>query len=70
MTYIETLLLIQQRGEKTLTQDTRAIITDKHRYLRQFDDPENAWKEDTEVGTPERHYGRSGEYYIWKRTEL
>lgn len=70
MTFVETILLIQQRGEKTLGSDTRFIITDKHRYMRGLDNPESAWKEDTEPGAPERAVGRGGEYYIWKRQEL
>jgi hypothetical protein len=70
MTYLETLLLIESRGEKHLSADTRFIITDKHRYIRGLDTPESAWQEDPEPGAPERRYGRGGEYWVWKREEL
>jgi hypothetical protein len=70
MTYLETLLLIENRGEITLGQDVRFIITNKHRYIRQIDTPENTWLEDTEPGKPEQHYGKEGMYYVWKRDEL
>jgi hypothetical protein len=69
MTYIETLLLIQERGETVLNQDVRALITNQHRYIREIDQAESCWREDNEPGAPERHFGRGGEYYIWKRTE-
>ncbi len=70
MTYIETLTLIQERKEKVLSQDTRFLITDQHRYVREIDTPESAWHEDTEPGKPEKKFGRGGEYWVWKRDEL
>jgi hypothetical protein len=70
MTYLEVLLLTQERGEHILAQGLRDVITDAHRYLRQLDDAESAWKEDTEPGAPEKKWGKSGPYYIWKREEL
>ena len=70
MTYVEVLLLIQSRGETTLTQETRFLITDQHRYLRLLDDSENTWHQDMEAGAPERHYGRGGETWGWKKTEI
>lgn len=69
MRYVDILLLIEQRGETTLAQEARAIITDAHRYLRELDAAEDAWIEDTEPGKPEQRYGRGGSYYAWKREE-
>lgn len=70
MTYMEILMLVQERGEHILGQDTRSLFTDKHRYLRDLDTPETAWREDPEKGAPEKRYGRSGSHYVWKREEL
>jgi hypothetical protein len=70
MTYIEVLLLTQERGERILAQGLRDVITDAHRYLRGLDEPADAWKEDTEPGAPEKRWGKSGEYFVWKREEL
>ena len=69
MTYLELILLIQERQEKVLTDETYSLVTDKRHYIRQIDVPENEWKEDPEPGAPEKHFGRSGEFYIWKRSE-
>jgi hypothetical protein len=66
MNYCEALLLIQERGEKFLGQDSRCMITDKHRYLRD----NGVWTEDTEPGTPERRFSRGGENWVWNRTEV
>jgi hypothetical protein len=65
MTYIELLMLIQERKETSLSQDVRCIITDKHRYIKEV-----GWTEDTEPGAPEKHYDRSGLRWIWKKTEI
>jgi hypothetical protein len=70
MTFLEVLLLTQTNGETILNQDTRFIITNKHRYLRGLNEPEDAWKEDVEPGAPEQTWGRGGSFYIWKRQEL
>jgi hypothetical protein len=70
MTYIEMLLLIQERAEKSLAADTRFIITDKHRYVRDIDGGESPWQQDKEPGAPERRQGRGGEYWVWKREEI
>lgn len=70
MTYLETILLIEERNERTLNQDVRFIITDKHRYIRRLDDGECTWHEDQEPGTPKEMYGKSGKYYIWVKKEL
>ena len=70
MTYLETLLLIDSRKEITLTQETRFIITNIHRYVRQLDTAEDAWMEDAQPGAPEKKFGRGGMYWAWKRQEL
>ena len=70
MTYIEMLLMVEQSGEATLAQDVRFLITEKHRYIRQLDTPEDAWTQDTEPGAPVEKYTRSGLEWIWKRQEL
>lgn len=69
MNYVDVLLLIESRGEKTLAQDTRAVITNVHRYTRGLDTDEGAWMEDMEPGAPEKKMGRGGAYYVWKREE-
>jgi hypothetical protein len=70
MTFIETLLIIQQRDEKILTQEVSSIITDQHRYFREpGENDEGPWQQDLLPGAPERHYGRSGEFWTWKRDE-
>lgn len=69
MTFLEVILLIQQRGEKTLTHESRFLITETRRYIRDFDGGESPWREDLEPGKPEKMYGRGGEYYVWKRDE-
>ena len=69
MTYLEMTELIIQRGEKVLANDVRSMITDQHRYLRTLDGGESPWQQDMEPGAPERKYGKSGEYFIWKRQE-
>jgi hypothetical protein len=70
MTYLDILLLIEERKERALAQEPRFIITDKHRYIRQLDDPESAWQQDMEPGAPKEMYGKSGKYFIWEKTEL
>jgi hypothetical protein len=65
MTYIEMLLRIEERQERTLAHNVHSVITDKHRYLR----VDGAWVEDTEEGAPEKRVGRGGEFYVWVRPE-
>lgn len=69
MTFLELLLLIEERGEKVLGAELNAMFTQQHRYLRELDTSDSSWKEDTEPGRPEKRWGRGGEYYIWKRDE-
>jgi len=70
MTYLETLLLIDSRQEKVLAQESRFLITNAHRYIRQLDTAEDAWIEDTEPGAPEKKFGKGGEFWAWRRQEL
>jgi len=65
MTYLEVLLLIQERQEKILSQDMQALITDQHRYLRDSSTSDSPWQEDPEPGKPEQRFGRGGCYYVW-----
>lgn len=64
MTYLDVLMLAQERGEHFLNQDSDSLITNKHRYFRQEDNGE--WMEDKEPGAPEARWGRGGQYYAWK----
>jgi hypothetical protein len=61
MTYLEIILLIQERKETVLTEEVSSVITNSHHYIRQSGE----WVEDMEPGAPEKHFGRSGEYYVW-----
>lgn len=65
MNYLQLLLLIEQNKEKHLASDSRSIITDKHRYIKEVSS--GSWYEDKEPGMPERRHGRGGEYYVWLR---
>jgi hypothetical protein len=67
MTYIEMLLLIEEKQEHTLAHNVSSLITEKRRYLRADD---ATWAEDAEPGAPERRVGRGGEYFVWVRPEL
>ena len=65
MTYLDTLLLIEERAENILAQDSRTLITNTRRYLR----TDGNWAEDLLPGTVEKRYTKGGEQYYWKRTE-
>lgn len=69
MTWLEMYQLIGERAEKVLSNETRFVITDKHRYIRVPESLVSNWREDTEPGAPERKLGRGGEYYVWRREE-
>jgi hypothetical protein len=42
MTYLEVILLIQERSEKVVSDKTLTIQTDKHAYYRM---PDGSWEE-------------------------
>jgi hypothetical protein len=66
LTYIEMLLLIEEKKERTLAHNVNSLITEKRRYLRADD---ASWAEDAIAGAPERRVGRGGEFYVWVRAE-
>jgi hypothetical protein len=65
MNYLETLLLIEERSEKILAQESNALITNKHRYVRASGD----WSEDLEPGMPVEKYTKGGKIYVWSKLE-
>lgn len=65
MNYSDLLMLIVERGESILTQESSTLITNVHRYLRQSGD----WIEDKEPGNPVEKYTRGGKVWQWNRTE-
>lgn len=65
MTYIEMILLLEGRGEKTLSQDISSLITNKHRFLRS----QEGWSEDMVPGFPESRQAKGGTVWIWKNKE-
>ena len=65
MTFCELLTLIGERNETILNQESSALITTSHRYLRQSGD----WIEDAELGAPVEKYTRAGKIWQWNRTE-
>jgi hypothetical protein len=66
MTYMDVLLLIQERQEKVLAQDSTSLTTTTRHYLR----VNGEWQEDPTPGAPAQRYGRSGTYWVWETLSL
>lgn len=65
MTFVETLLLIEERKETILFQDSTQLITAQHRYHR----IDNNWTENATPGIATPHYGKEGMFYSWQTIE-
>lgn len=65
MNYLDILLMIAERQENILNQDSSTLITNAHRYLRQSGD----WIEDPNPGVPVEKYTRAGKVWAWNKTE-
>jgi hypothetical protein len=66
MNFLETIMLIEERKEKTLAYAHEYLITDKHRYLHLG---ANDWQEDTYPGGPKEVYTRGGKTFVWERAD-